>query len=202
MNRKKVKKEKKQQDILQAATDIFLNEGFLGASMDKIAMRAGVTKQTVYRYFESKEVLFQAVLEAQRGDIDSQFQQELDREAPMEALTMFSIGFLEMHMSESHLAVIRLLVAEGPRAPELTRAFFAVGPKKTKERLMEFFTTRFKVADPEYTVKMLLSTLLSLRMNVLVGLRPIPTKEELVHHAKRSIAVCIEGLVIQRSKKT
>ena len=188
------KRQRKWNDILRAAEEVFLSDGYLGASMDKIAQRAGVTKQTVYRYFPSKEALFQAALEAQRADADSRFLDELDGEDPRGALTRFAIGFLELHMTEAHLAGIRLLVAEGPLAPEMTRAFYAVGPSRTRDRLARFFRERLGAEDPEYAVTMLLSTLLSLRMNVLVGRHPIPTRAELVRHAERTVAVCAPGL--------
>lgn len=181
------KRELKRATILQAALETFLHDGYLGAGMDTIANRAGVTKQTVYRYFESKEVLFQAALEAQREASGRLFLDELQGEDTSEALRRFAIGFLEVHMSEEHLAGVRLLLAEGPSAPEITRVHFALGPAKTATALAEFLKERFHVDDPEYAVKMLLSTLLSIRLSVLVGLQPTPTHEEIVSHAERTV---------------
>lgn len=194
MKKSEQKKEQKRNDIIRAAQETFRTDGYIGASMDKIAQCAGVTKQTVYRYFPSKEVLFQASLEARRAGLDRQFQGELAGEDPYEALTRFAIGFLQLHMSEDHLAGVRLLVAEGPNAPELTRAFFAFGPHRTAECLKEFLTAKFHVEDPEYAAKMFLSTLLALRMNVLVGLIPVPTHEDIVRHAERTVAVFMNRL--------
>ncbi|MGE4554467.1 MAG: TetR/AcrR family transcriptional regulator [Desulfovibrionaceae bacterium] len=190
------KRRQNRDDILLAAEGVFLSDGYVGASMDRIARQAGVTKQTVYRYFPSKEALFQATLDARREGADSRFLEALDQDGadPREALTRFAVGFLEMHMTEAHLAGIRLLVAEGPKAPEMTRAFYAVGPSRTRERLARFLAERLGAEDPDYAVTMLLSTLLSLRMNVLVGLRPIPGREELLRHAERTVAACIRGL--------
>ncbi|MEU7812433.1 TetR/AcrR family transcriptional regulator [Pseudonocardia sp. NPDC049154] len=50
----------KQAAILAAATDCFLADGYAGASMDRVAERAGVSKQTVYGHFGGKESLFTA----------------------------------------------------------------------------------------------------------------------------------------------
>ena len=44
--------------ILDAATEIFLRNGFLGTSMDEVALQSAVSKQTVYQHFASKEALF------------------------------------------------------------------------------------------------------------------------------------------------
>ncbi|WP_291329799.1 TetR/AcrR family transcriptional regulator C-terminal domain-containing protein [Desulfovibrio sp. UCD-KL4C] len=111
---------------------------------------------------------------------------------PLEGLTHFAIGFLEVHMSKTHLAGIRLLISEGPEAPEMTRAFFAVGSTRTKSALLDFFKTRLSADDPEYAIKMFISTLLSMRMEILVGLRINPTHEEINEHAKRTADICIE----------
>ncbi len=48
----------KHKAILDAATEIFLRNGFLGTSMDEVALQSAVSKQTVYQHFASKEALF------------------------------------------------------------------------------------------------------------------------------------------------
>ena len=53
--------ERKHRAILEAAEELFLRQGFLGTSMDEIASLAGVSKQTVYARFSSKEALFVAM---------------------------------------------------------------------------------------------------------------------------------------------
>ena len=50
--------ERKRAAILQAASDVFLANGYVGASMDDVAARAGVSKQTLYKHFGDKETLF------------------------------------------------------------------------------------------------------------------------------------------------
>lgn len=52
----------KREAILRGAFDEFCENGFLAASMDRISKRAGASKRTVYRYFESKEVLFRTLM--------------------------------------------------------------------------------------------------------------------------------------------
>jgi AcrR family transcriptional regulator len=52
------------QDILAAAHDVFLDQGFAGASMVNIARAAGVVVETIYRAFGSKTSLFKAVVRA------------------------------------------------------------------------------------------------------------------------------------------
>ena len=56
--------QRKRKTILEAATDLFLRNGYLGTSMDEVAQRADVSKQTVYAQFASKEALFVAMVGA------------------------------------------------------------------------------------------------------------------------------------------
>ncbi|WP_030040457.1 TetR/AcrR family transcriptional regulator, partial [Streptomyces resistomycificus] len=49
---------RKRQAILEAATEVFLNKGYLGTSMDEVAALASVSKQTVYKNFTDKQRLF------------------------------------------------------------------------------------------------------------------------------------------------
>ncbi|MGI9372216.1 MAG: TetR/AcrR family transcriptional regulator [Hyphomicrobiales bacterium] len=54
--------EQKREQIIDAAVAEFQERGFSGASMDRVACQAEVSKRTVYNHFESKEVLFKAIL--------------------------------------------------------------------------------------------------------------------------------------------
>ena len=54
---------RKRQAILDAATDVFLRDGYLGTNMDEIAALSEVSKQTVYKHFASKEALFIEIVE-------------------------------------------------------------------------------------------------------------------------------------------
>lgn len=192
MKKSEQNREKKRTAILDAARRAFFAEGYAGTAMDTVADRAGVTKQTIYRYYPSKEALFRAVLEARPESPSGRFHEELDREDAREALTRFAVGFLELHLSEAHLAGVRLLVAEGPEAPEMARAFYAVGPAETEARLAGFLADRCGVDDPEFAVKMVLGTLLSMRMRVLTGLWPVPAHDEIVRHAERTVDMCMK----------
>src|SRR5215475_5098081 len=52
----------KRDAILRGAKAVFLKQGFESTSMDVVALRAGVSKMTVYRHFGSKEALFAGVI--------------------------------------------------------------------------------------------------------------------------------------------
>nr|WP_320049401.1 TetR/AcrR family transcriptional regulator [uncultured Desulfuromonas sp.] len=193
---KKIEQNKmqKRDNILTAAQEMFQTSGFIGASMDKIAEGAGVTKQTVYRYFSTKEELFRATLEAQRLRANERFLDALQREDTQQALTAFAAGFIKRHLSKQHLANIRLLVAEGPSVPEITRAFYAFGSEKTHDRLVEFVEERFRRTDVDDEIKAFVSMLISPRMPVLTGLREPLSEAEINTHADKTVRMFLKLL--------
>ena len=72
---------RKRRAILDAATDVFLKSGYLGTNMDEIAALSGVSKQTVYKHFASKEALFIEIVTSmtdEAGDIVHDAVAELD----------------------------------------------------------------------------------------------------------------------------
>lgn len=71
----------KRRAMLEAARELFVNEGYELASVDAIAARAGVSKRTVYDHFGDKETVFAAVMEAVGEKLTATVQTALDREA-------------------------------------------------------------------------------------------------------------------------
>lgn len=194
MKKIELNKQQKRDGILKAAQKIFQSDGFIGANMDKIAEKAGVTKQTVYRYFNTKEALFLATLETQRLHAKNDFLDALNLEDAEKALKAFATGFIRRHLSKEHLANIRLLVSEGPTVPEMTRAFYAVGPGRTQTCISRFLKERFDIDDAEYEISVFLNTLLSMRMPVLTGLHAPPSQAEISRHAEKTVELFMKLL--------
>lgn len=141
--------------IFDAAMALFLEEGYDGASMDRIAARAGVSKRTVYNRFKSKEDLFAAVIRDMccqilpMGAPEAGFDEEPER-----FLTRFARNFLNFTMEPRMLALHRLLSFEAARAPQLGALFFQNGPQKVLTLLADYFARqtalgRLEIADYE-----------------------------------------------------
>lgn len=186
-------KAKKKRAILLAAQNVFLSEGYLLASMDKIAVEAQVTKQTVYRYYSSKSDLFKAMLEQMGENSEVDFLDHLQLPDTEEALYQFARGFIQAHLSDDHLATFRLLVAEGGKAPEMTRSFCAVGPDDTDVKLTEFFAERLGMNNAETTVQLWTAMLLAHRAAVLIGMEK-PTEQQIDQHAKDATAFLLAAI--------
>lgn len=178
-------KEMKRRAILKAAQDVFLSEGYLPASMDKIAKQAQVTKQTIYRYYPSKTELFEATLRQMGESPAFSFMDALQNPDTTEALYQFARGFIRAHLSDVHLATIRLLIAESAKAPEITKTFFEVGPDDTQTQLSTFFAERLNIENAENAVQMWTSMLFAHRSRVLIGMEK-PTDQEIDQYAKET----------------
>lgn len=185
MSKMKKKKEQKRDSILKAAQEIFLTEGYVQTSMDNIAAKAQVTKQTVYRYFPSKEILFEATVKSCREKPGDNFLDQLDKPDTREALLGFAIEFISAHLSQEHLAIVRLMISENAKAPELTKSFFMIGPSETDKKLDEFFKERIHLKETSHPICMWTSMLLSMRTSVLMGI-PSPTKNEVKEYAEKT----------------
>jgi len=120
----------KAQVVLQAATRVFLAQGFSAASTDAIQREAGVSKATVYACYPTKDALFAAVITDQCGRMTEGFA-ALEPPRGDISCTLAALGtaYLDMLLSPDGLALYRVVVAEAPRFPELGRLFYRSGPK-------------------------------------------------------------------------
>ena len=112
-------------EIAAAALEVFAEKGFAATRLEDIAIRAGVSKGTVYLYFENKEALFKAAVEATMMpalEAAEALAEDTHRPAA-ELLREFVFGWWEMVGSTALGAVPKLLVAESGNFPELARWF-------------------------------------------------------------------------------
>src|SRR5215475_15319229 len=120
----------KRRQILDGARAVFLSQGFDAASMGEIAREARVSKGTLYVYFESKEELFEAIVEeqcsAQAEQIFTFDSQERDVEAVLTRLGTDFVRF--MCRREGGISPLRTVIAIADRMPELGAKFYRAGP--------------------------------------------------------------------------
>jgi AcrR family transcriptional regulator len=119
----------KRRQILEGARAVFLAQGFDAASMGEIARAAGVSKGTLYVYFESKEELFQAIVhqqcEAQAEGLFDLGADDVDVEA---ALTRLGVGFVSFLCQPDKASPLRTVIAIADRMPEIGKKFYESGP--------------------------------------------------------------------------
>lgn len=134
---------RKRTAILEAATTLFLRNGYRGTSMDEIAALAAVSKQTVYKHFADKERLFSEIVTGTVKDVSDPGHDEVRRledtgdvEADLRGLAR---RLLERVMQPRILQLRRLVIGESGRFPELGRAFYEQGPGRTIAALATLF---------------------------------------------------------------
>ena len=124
--------ERKRLVILEAASDLFLRQGFLGASMDEVAAQASVSKQTLYKQFANKEALFIGVVQSMTGAASGRVQAAMiepgDPAEVSEQLHAHAYRLLDIVLTPRLLQLRRLVIGEASRFPELGRALYDGGP--------------------------------------------------------------------------
>ncbi|MGK2913522.1 MAG: TetR/AcrR family transcriptional regulator, partial [Porticoccaceae bacterium] len=122
--------------ILAAGMAVFLEQGYVGASMDEIVRRAGGSKRTLYRYFGSKEELFGEIVTGLAAQMIAPLDADVGAgKTVSEALNRLGQQYLEVLLRPDSLALFRIVVAEGIRFPELAEAFYRCGPGFAADRL-------------------------------------------------------------------
>src|SRR6266478_2505225 len=165
--------QKTREQIRAAAQRLFLQHGFLGTSTDAILAEAGISsKETLYRHYSSKEELFVDVLGhltlSQPG-----FSEKLvvlptphDLLSLRQALTQLSREILSLMRQPEYLALVRIIIAEAPRFPQLGSLFFSTVPQRGLTLIMALLQAAREqqlIADVDFEVvaRALLGGLLS-----------------------------------------
>jgi AcrR family transcriptional regulator len=119
----------KRRQILEGARAVFMSQGFDAASMGEIARAAGVSKGTLYVYFESKEDLFEAIVHQQcEAQAEGLFDLSSDDEDIEAVLTHLGIGFVTFLCSPDKASPLRTVIAIADRMPEIGKKFYETGP--------------------------------------------------------------------------
>jgi AcrR family transcriptional regulator len=125
--------------VLEGARQVFMSDGFEGASVDDIARAAGVSKATLYSYFPDKRLLFSEVVQTECTRMaETVLEQIDDSRPPRQVLTVVARQTVTFLLSDFAQQVFRICVAERERFPELGRAFYASGPQMGCERLAAY----------------------------------------------------------------
>lgn len=189
---------RKRNEILDAATSLFLRNGYLGTSMDEIAGLARVSKQTVYKHFADKERLFAAIVAAAVDAAGNPVLEEVDALAESDDLaadlTAFARGQLGRVMQPRLMQLRRLVIGEANRFPELGRGFYERGAGRSIAGLavaFERLTAQGKLHadDPELAAAHFNWLVMAAPVNraMLLGDEAIPTEDELDRYAEGGV---------------
>src|SRR6056297_4075879 len=107
------KKGRKFDQVLEGARQVFLSDGFEGASVDDIAKAAGVSKATLYSYFSDKRFLFMQVAKTECARQADHAIETIDMEAPVrQVLNNIAIEMMDFITSQFGKRIFRICVGE------------------------------------------------------------------------------------------
>ena len=183
--------------ILAAAGSVFAEKGFEAATTLEIARRARVSKRDLYRLFDSKQGLAEALVAShtEAMTLDPRFGEPTDREALLAILRAFGRRFLAEFLDPRRVGLYRLAIAEAARSTHLSEALQAQGAERVRNSAVEFVRRavgRGLVAatDAELVMASYFDVLVGpLQIQMLLGLRSTPTAEEIAARAERATEV-------------
>ena len=175
----------KRAEILDVAASFFLSYGYAGSSVSAMARQSGISKESFYRYFSSKDKLFMAVVDEELEEYQrklTQLTEDWDEEDLRESLRKVAETLLSVLMSDRTQALRRLVFNEIRRAPEIGRHYFKVGPSLAYENLERFFALHRK--ETRFEPRMLSRAFMALVLHELMlertcGLRGVITADDI-----------------------
>ena len=146
--------------ILSGAFEVFTTQGYAAASMARIAKAAGVSKPTLYSYFQDKEGLFIALVQQllhKSNRMVGNLPEGADSPASPEAsMRQMATSFLtEATSNKPFLTLIRLIIGESEQFPELAQAFVRELSKPMLERMSAYLGNhpQLHFSDPEIAAR-------------------------------------------------
>lgn len=152
--------------ILHGALQVFMAQGYAAASMDRIAAAAGVSKSTLYSNFQDKEGLFLALVQeltsASRQGVFGLLSQTDLQAPPQEVLRQIAAIMLDnFDQNPSLLTLMRLVIGESDRFPEVAKKFVVEIQKPLLEQLTLYLAsqTQLNLPDPAISARIFAGSL-------------------------------------------
>ncbi len=193
--------EMRRRAFLDAAREVFLEQGFEAANMAEIVKRAGGSLSTLYSQFGDKQGIFLAMLEARMHEITSALEVELKAHTPVrEGLTRIGEQFAGKLVQPQSLELYRLVVGMARKFPDIAQRFMALGPNKVRAGLAAYLEDRaiageIESGDYEQLASLFLDMVRSgLQTRALLdeSFRPAPADVNLT--VKRAVTVFLSGV--------
>lgn len=199
MIKKRSKNETKRKQILESATQLFTEQGYAATSMDIIASKAEVSKQTVYSHFGSKDELFSAAIEQKCESAQVLDLTLLDLTDLPKTLLLLAQRFVEMITSKEACAIHKICAFESKSYPQVSELFYQAGPLRIineLEQLMKILNDKglLKIDNPRIASIQYLNIMKGeLWMQVEFNLKERTSQEALNEYLQASVALFIKG---------
>jgi AcrR family transcriptional regulator len=193
--------DERRENILAVAAEAFALEGYGITSMSTIAAKLGGSKATLYKYFTSKEELFEAVMQRKCEAVIGPLEElAIASRDPAALLHAFGKIFLSRLCQPDALVIHRTVHGEGQRFPEVARTFFQCGPEAAYAVLTPALA-RFHAEglidcpDPRLAVEQFLAMVRGdIHMRVSCGLAPPPDDAEIERQVAHAVGIFVRGI--------
>ena len=169
----------KDEAIIAAAGALFRQRGY-SASIDDIAAAAGVSKQTVYTRYPSKEDLFCDVVRQTANELVGPLLLADADKAPRIVLNEFAARYCELLFDPERVAMMRLMIGQAAQFPDLARRYFESGAFYVRSRLAHYLERqnargRLSIDDARDAASMFLGLVKGGdHLGLLLGVEPPP----------------------------
>ncbi len=124
----------RRQQIIDGALQVFASKGFEKATNKDIAVAAGIgSPGLIYHYFKDKSDLFRQVVEQRLPVLQllNHSEEEMMSKSPQDALTLFGQAFVKVVDNPTSIAMMKLILGEAVRQPEVARMVNSIGPSRS-----------------------------------------------------------------------
>lgn len=159
----------RRKDILEAALRVYSEKGYAAATNADIAREAGVTPAALYYYYPSKADLFKAAISDRRSMIEGSFDQIADQVLdlpPDQVLPLVVQAATALLSDERTLAIVRIVLSEGSRSPEVLEAYRTHVVAKLMPHVVQYLKRQMELGrvpemDPRVFVILLASPIVA-----------------------------------------
>lgn len=185
----------KRDGIIQAASDMFMSEGYSLTSMEAVAKKADVSKLTIYSHFKNKDELFKEVVLQRCNQLmsDENFS-NLSGVPAEKALTDLGMTFAQHILKKDSLCMHRIMLAEADRHPQVVQIFYEAGPKRVRAAfgaLLKEWTEQGQLTIPDIAkaAEQFFSLLKGeLMMKLMLGQSTHPNSQAVKKHVDATVA--------------
>jgi AcrR family transcriptional regulator len=190
---------RRNEHLLEVATENFIRLGFNATTLDRIAADAGVAKRTIYARYPDKQALFFAVM---RRLAEDRVLEGLPREDDLplrEGLRKRARIMMSRGLSDRHLAIARLFMVELAHFPELGKSLWKVVENEQGESMAEYFRSHqrkqsIRPVNIALLAELFLFNIYSFTNRVALHQRDKPAVEEVNAYIDNMIEVLLRGV--------
>jgi len=185
--------------LIQAAEDVFLERGYVLATMDDVSRRAGMSKKTIYQLFSTKQALFAALIAQYTEHLMMPIKTDDGTRGPRAVLEDFLRALARFVLSPRQVAMHRLVISEAMRTPELAQAFLREAMDSGKCSLVAWFERQHErgalaIEDAEEAASILCGFVISEpQMRLLYGQDDPPTWAMIDRRVDRGLDIFFRG---------